>query len=707
MRVERRTISITWKQAWTKMLYSLVATLLLCHGTARTACAEEASVKVEPPKYTQEAGFYGYDCPIALYTEDNDVYYTLDGSVPEPGAEGTYLFSEPIVIRTEQKGKSRVNAYVIRSIAVDENGNRSEVVTKTFFCGPEESGFYTVPVISLVTDSENLYDPSYGIFANPYEKGAEWERPMHFSYFVGGKEVLNMDVGARIHGGASRGSEIKSFRLYARKEYDEQNEFAYAFFAHGPIEAVSADGTELAEFKRLLIRNGGNESGTWDRSLYRDFITHQAAAQVGLDMQAGRPVIVFLNGTFYGVLNLQEREDEHYLKEHYDIAEEDSVIYEFWYDGSGKMHVSVSVELEELYNQEKEYYKEAYAFCTEQDMSDPNNYAKAGEYYDIENFIDYYCIQIYSGNEDWPGNNCKAWRYRGAKSSEAGKDGKIRWLLYDTEYAWSLYWASPERDMLAELFEEENTEWPNPWGATALFRSFLENEEFRRAFVTRFLDMMNTNLRTEELVNFCDRMEVLYTPILYEYRESTSQNFADPKETASQIRDYVSRRGRYMKEHLDRVFDLGQMYDIKLAFDASCGTLYVNTLEVTAESVAYRDEHFYGQYAANYPVTLAMVAKEGYRFVGWKGYVESGEAELVLENLENPRTIVLMAEFEKEPEPTPTITELPNVPEESTPEVVDKKESPSVKIVVGLAVCVVMMGVSVWLILSDKKEKTK
>lgn len=707
MRVERRMVGSTRVKYWTGMLCGLVTTLLICLCTMSVTHAEGTVTQVEPPEYSQEAGFYGQDCSVTLRAGENAVYYTLDGNVPEPGVEGTYLFSEPIAIRTKQEGAGRVNAYVIRSIAVDENGNHSEVVTKTYFCGPEASGFYTVPVISLVTDPDNLYDLSHGIFANPYEKGAEWERPMHFSYFVDGKEVLNMDVGARIHGGASRGAEVKSFRLYARKEYDVQNEFAYAFFADGPIEAVSAEGTELAEFKRLLVRNGGNESNTWDRSLYRDFITHKAAAQVGLDVQAGRPVIVFLNGAFYGVLNLQEREDEHYLKEHYDIAEEDSAIYEFWYGQSGRMHVGVSVELGELYSREVAYYEEAYTFCTEQDMSDPDNYAKAGEYFDLANFIDYYCIQLYSGNEDWPGNNCKAWRYMGAKSSELGKDGKIRWLLYDTEFAWSLYGASPERDALAELFEVESTEWPNPWGATALFRSLFENEEFRQAFVTRFLDMMNTNLRTEELVDFCDLMEDLYTPILYEYRESTSQNFANPENTAKQIRDYVLLREGYMKEHLDKVFDLGQLYDIKLAFDASCGTLYVNTLEVTANSAAYRDEHFYGQYAANYPVTLTMVAKEGYRFVGWKGYVESSEAKLVLEDLDNPRTIVLMAEFEKEPEPTPTITEAPTAPEETPGDAPKEENSPSSMLVIGLVACGVVLIIAVWLMVSGNKESKK
>ena len=29
---------------------------------------------------------------------------------------------------------------------------------------------------------------------------------------------------------------------------------------------------------------------------------------------------------------------------------------------------------------------------------------------DLENFIDYYCVQIYFANTDWPSNNIKHWK---------------------------------------------------------------------------------------------------------------------------------------------------------------------------------------------------------------------------------------------------------------------------------------------------------
>ncbi len=668
-------------------LVSMVLTMFLGMGISLAA---EDSTGVEEPKYSMKPGFYGEDISVEIHANGSEIYYTLDGSLPKPEESGTYRYEDTLRLYADPKGKSRINCYVIRSVAVDSTGKQSAVSTATYFCGSGDAGFYTVPVVSLVTDPANLYDPTHGIFTNYWEKGQEWERPMQFAYFVDGREVVHMDVGARIHGGASRGSEVKSIRLYARTEYDEQNKFVYDFFEDAPIEATDVDGLSITEFKRLLLRNGGNEAATWDRSLYRDLLTQQAAKQVGIDVQAGRPVIVFLNGEFYGVLNLRERMDEKYIKEHYDVAEEDVAIYEFWYGSTGNFHVNVAVQVDQLYNKERDYYNEAYDYCTKYDMSLSVNYKKAQEYFDIENFIDYYCVQIYSGNEDWPGNNCKAWRYVGAKSAEPGKDGKIRWLMYDVEYAWSLYGASPERDSLAMLFDENKTEWPNPNGSTALFRSFMRNAEFRNRFVTRFLDMMNSNLSTEALTAFCDEMEELYGPIMKEYRDSTSQNFADLSHTAKQIREYVILREEMMEKHLDRVFATGELYTLSVAFDADCGTLYANTLEVTGSSLAYRDGHFYGEYSANYPVILRMEAKDGYRFVGWSGYMEIDNEELELEDLSSPKRVVLIAKLEREAEPTPEATLTPEIT--STPvqkdEPVNTKDGKAIYVIVGaLLVC--------------------
>ena len=81
----------------------------------------------------------------------------------------------------------------------------------------------------------------------------------------------------------------------------------------------------------------------------------------------------------------------------------------------------------------------------------------------------YNIIQIFSNNGDWPGNNCKAWRYTGEiKEGVYGLDGKIRYLLYDTDFGFGLYGHDATEDALYRAIKVGGTEWPNQDGSTAV-----------------------------------------------------------------------------------------------------------------------------------------------------------------------------------------------------------------------------------------------
>ena len=110
---------------------------------------------------------------------------------------------------------------------------------------------YTFPIMSLSTDPIHLYDYNQGIHiagssydetidneeksnrtGNYFQKGDKWEREVFVQLFeTSGILVMSQHAGIRIHGGLSRKYPIKSYRLYARKEYDEQNTFHYQFFS--------------------------------------------------------------------------------------------------------------------------------------------------------------------------------------------------------------------------------------------------------------------------------------------------------------------------------------------------------------------------------------------------------------------------------------------------------------------------------------------
>ncbi len=541
-------------------------------GGAVTVYAAEEEVfvpsEIPAPEFSVLPGFYDSSFELKFtIPEGTEVYYTLDGSEPVQGGQNTLLYIEPISVEScgGAKGNSLPSATVVRAVAVTADGQYSDVQTGSYFVARKMTEWYEVPVISLVTDPANLYGEETGIIANPEEKGREWERPAHFEYFLPeGTRELSMNVGVRVNGAYSRRFEMKSLRVYARAEYDTQKNFEYDFFSGGLIPAVEKNGEQknIEKFKRLVLRGGGNESDAWEVTFFRDILTQSLMVGTSLDVQAYQPAVVFLNGEFYGILNIRERMDDRYLAAHYNCSEEDVAIYGFKYNKDSDGNVILppagedvfEVVMEEGPEEEATFFEEAYDFVTLNDMSDPAMYAKALEYFDIENFIDYLCVEMYCGNTDWPHNNCEAWRYTGEPSEEYGLDGKIRWLLFDTDFAFGLYGHPVEEQVIASMVADQRREQPYRDVLTCLFRAFLKNESFKKQFQARFLELLNTNFRATAVLEKVDALTEIYKPLVAEkYLKYGERHPIDYNMTV--VRDYAATRTRVLINCLEWVLD--------------------------------------------------------------------------------------------------------------------------------------------------------
>lgn len=572
------------------------------------------------PEFSAEPGFYEDTLTLALSVPDGyEIYITLDGSLPEPENEAASLYTGPLVLTDLRDETMVTKAWVIRAAAAAPDGSCGDVVTGTYFIGRGMASKYSVPVVSLVTDADNLYDEETGIYANPWESGREWERPFHFEYFTRAEgQAVSMNCGGRVHGGASREIDMKSLRLYARAEYDAQKNFKYDFFSDGTLPAVDVNGEAITKFKRLLLRGGGNEATSWDRTYFRDTLAAWTMKDTRLDVQAAQPVVVFLNGSYYGIMNLRERQDERYIEEHYGLEPELVVIYSFWYDENGEIHIEAEADTDELAWQARAYYEEIFNFATTADLTVPENYEKVCAAFDIENYIDYLCVELFCDNTDWPGNNCKAWRYTGEAGGAYGSDGKIRWLLYDTEFGFGLYGRDPSDDSLAAALSDSSAEWPNQHGSTRLFRSLLQNESFRSAFVSRMLDLLNENFASKALKWQADAMAGYYKALIQECRNAG--NWFDSYETnVSNVKKWIEKRHAYMYTLLGRHFDLGTRYTLSIGFNASMGSLTVGTLTASGDANCVDGDGFSGTYYSCCPVEVAAVPAEGYHFVGFTG----------------------------------------------------------------------------------------
>jgi hypothetical protein len=489
--------------------------------------------QVADPEFSHPGGFYLEPFYLILEAEPNaEIRYTLDGSEPD---ENSPLWPDSLLIthrepsdhllsyipttqpEAEERSFSWIKpaetphlANILRVRAFRDNDMPSRILTHTFFLDEEVNGgnsdlptsvsgsHYPIPVISMVTDSLHLFDHETGIYipgkayedggfnppwgsphANYFRRGDAWERPASMEMFDPDQgRVLAMDIGIRIHGGMSRTLPSKSLRLYARSEYGNRR-FEYPFFEHpdthplyvlrgGPI---NQEAHTPPSYNRLILRNSGQDF--YNRgTMYRDAMIQGLVDHLNFDTQAYRPVVMYINGEYWGILNIRERYDRFYFERTYGI-EPGKLDYL-----SGLMTVSEGSSA---------HYRAYRDYLVNHDISDSLHYAHINTLLDIDNFLDYNITNIFINNRDWPGNNREFYRYRTEYEPEAppGKDGRWRYLMIDTDYSFGSL-DDIDNNTLATATDPAGTSWPNPAWSTLELRTFLKNPEFRHRFINRF-----------------------------------------------------------------------------------------------------------------------------------------------------------------------------------------------------------------------------
>ncbi|MDR0463117.1 MAG: chitobiase/beta-hexosaminidase C-terminal domain-containing protein, partial [Pseudomonadales bacterium] len=103
--------------------------------------------------------FHDHDIRVTLSSASvfSRIYYTLDGSVPNPDSENTFRYHGNIELAVP-------SVTLIRAMAIDIFGDKSEVVTQTFFLDEDVANRFRLPVVSVTIDPFHLYDHETGIF---------------------------------------------------------------------------------------------------------------------------------------------------------------------------------------------------------------------------------------------------------------------------------------------------------------------------------------------------------------------------------------------------------------------------------------------------------------------------------------------------------------------------------------------------------------
>lgn len=542
------------------------------------------------PEFSHEGGFYPYDIEVSISidSEFQQIFYSLDGSIP---TEDSFLYTNPISIESTK---------VLRAVVIHPICSLGIVITKSYLIDEQS----TLPVVSLTSDPINLWDEDYGIYVLGSDASADfpyfganfwedWERPVHIEYFDSAGELgFNLDAGIKIFGGWSRGQPQKSLSIFARESYGSDK-----------IEYQIFPDKDINEFRSIVLRNSGNDwfgSGQESSSMLRDGMMTGLMDETGLDHQAYQPAIVYINGDYWGIHNIREKVNEEFLASNNPGVDPDELD-----------ELELSGNIIEGDNQD---YLAMINFIENNNLSETENYIQVADQMDIENFIDYFIIQIYLGNTDWPGNNIKYWRPHIAGA-------KWKWILYDTDFGYGLFWwategSNVEHNTLLFALNLYGPEWPNPPWSTFLFRSLMENEEFQHLFINHFCYYLNTRFNPEYVESHISDIADNISPEMPTHINRWGGNLLQWDQNINSIQQFGSQRSDIIFTHLADYFGIIELSSLNVSVLPSDA----GTISLSGQNIS--ENPWVGEYFNDVPISVNAAANPGYSFSHWEGISE-------------------------------------------------------------------------------------
>ncbi|MFC2138920.1 CotH kinase family protein [Bacteroidota bacterium] len=361
------------------------------------------------PLVSLRSGYYESDQKIFLLSKDPSVIvrYTLDGTDP---TETSALFpdtllltnrtSEPNVFSAIPTNKDPYGwlppwisptgnvfkATVIKLCSFDKEKRASDIVYYTYFIADNMISRYDLPVVSIITNPEHFFDDTTGIYVPGifHEEGEsgtgnyfqDWEKEVHITYFdPEGSIGFSQNAGIRIQGGSSPASSLKAFHVIARNKYGNDR-FSYPLF-----KETKGNAKNIQQYKRFIIRAWGS---CILNAMFNDALAHRIMEKSDLDLQAYQPIILFINGEYWGLHEMREANKSNwYFEVHHGVDTDNPGIDLIYHHDRGDEHHPEANEGDiESWNNLTEYIHG-------HDLSKKECYDYVKTQVDIENLINY------------------------------------------------------------------------------------------------------------------------------------------------------------------------------------------------------------------------------------------------------------------------------------------------------------------------------
>lgn len=548
----------------------------------------------EKPETDLSSGFYPTSQTVnVMPTGGSVIRYSLNGD--EPTA------SSPI-----WSGALNIDTSLVVSLKAFSTGNflPSAVADYSYFIEENSQG---LPVFSLITDHDNMWDWFTGIYvsgpnaqfwypffgSNFWEPWSKWSRLQYFDAAGDLRAETTLDL--EIHGGWSRAEDQRSFRFDMKSMYDGDLEFP-----------LIADKPYVAAFNNINVRNGGQHVfGT----RIQDAFCNRLIRDTHVDYCAYHPVMTFLNGDFFGINGIREKIDEQYVEDNYLIPKESVDLMNSWNVLAGS----------------DAHFIETTNTILGMDPTDPELFGIACSRFDIENYIDYFIAETYCQNLDWMGiawgpNNIKLWRPQ-------IPEGKWRYVTYDMDACFGYFGNNPWENFI------NSARYPSsPNSHSLIFNQLCQNEQFIHRFVNRYADLINTIFQPAHFDDllYSMRLEIANAMPDQIERWNLPESSIVWNDGINGISNFNDIRVGTSRDHINTEFGLDGQQTVELNVNpAEAGRIKIST--ITPSEYPWTGIYFNGC-----PVEITAIANPGYTFSHWQAnqiWDENNTDITVIENI--------------------------------------------------------------------------
>ncbi len=524
--------------------------------------------------------------------EGTVICYTTDGSEPTGKFEETTVDLETTCVFQPTGSSSLYND----SEGIDIEGTtvvRAKLFNKDYLSPVSTAQSYifhprgvTVPIISIQTKGEYIYDNAFGIYPNNTGKDnqVDWRRPINIEMFdaAGKASVINQLGETRIMGGQSRENRLKSMAIYTNKRFDpdpNKKRFDYEFF---PDQKPGID-----QFKSFALRDGGND---FEYLYFRDLIIQRTMGQnTDIDWQAGHTAVLYINGQYKGMLNIRERSNADYIYSNYNGLEDIDMV-EIGHEkvNNQDQYIEELKEgtMEENYNAFKVFYSNI-------EQGD-HSMAKWEEWMDVSEYLNIVIMNLFYGNIDFPGNNIVFWRPNN-KDTKSGLPKRWRFIAKDTDFGLGLYGRQNNYNTIEMLYNPtiwpyRNDNWAFTEPATRLIKNMLQNQDILDLFIDKCCVFMGDFLNGN---GTGDMIDIVKNEALAEFVAHRVENHStkginteqEIKNAFENARSWVQGRPNNFYEFIRQKWNLGTAIPVTINKEVATGDLpdevYVNGIKLT------------------------------------------------------------------------------------------------------------------------------